>query len=303
MANPIPSPLALDLSTIANGDTADATPVESSLAAIIAALNQVLTALRGGAGGQFLQAPDGTDVQWADTSAGLLIGKMLAMTSANANIAAGVLPTNGFGYTRISTTDGSSVANITGGNPVATGILFLWNASGSTIPFVTGGSAGSAVHAAFSLDNGHGALLLWETTTSSWMRLGADDPASTTSTLAQVFAAGVKSAHPSQGAGYATGAGGSVTQITSQTTAVTLNKVCGKITMFNAAFNTGALVTFTVNNSAVAAGDVVVVNAGVGGIIANAVAANGSFAVTLYNAGPNTFTGQVNFAVVKAVTA
>jgi hypothetical protein len=94
-----------------------------------------------------------------------------------------------------------------------------------------------------------------------------------------------------------------VTQITSQTTAVTLNTVCGKITMFNAAFNTGALVTFTVNNSTVAASDLIVVNAGVGGIIANAVAANGSFTVTLYNAGPNTFTGQVNFAVVKAVTA
>jgi hypothetical protein len=298
----IPSALALAL--IPDNSLITASPHRNNYAAIQAAVNALIARSAVELPDSSLQALDGTDVQWGNSVAGLLIGKMLAMSSANAAVTAGTLPTAGIGYTRISSTDGSNVANITGGN-VATSsqILFLWNATGSTVTFVTGGAAGSALRTGFSLGDGHGALLLYETVTQTWVRLGIDDPASTAATLAQVFAAGVQSAHPSQGVGYATGAGGSVTQPTSQTTAVTLNKACGKITMFNAAFNTGALVTFTVNNSTVVASDLIVVNAGVGGIIANAVAANGSFTVTLYNAGPNTFTGQVNFAVVKAVTA
>lgn len=57
------------------------------------------------------------------------------------------------------------------------------------------------------------------------------------------------------GVGYATGAGGTVTQITSRTTGVTLNKLCGNITMFSAAQAANALVTFTLTNSFIEAGD------------------------------------------------
>ena len=49
--------------------------------------------------------------------------------------------------------------------------------------------------------------------------------------------------------GYGTGAGGTVTQLTSKSTAVTLNKPTGKITMNNAALAAGASVTFSINNS------------------------------------------------------
>lgn len=62
------------------------------------------------------------------------------------------------------------------------------------------------------------------------------------------------------GFGYATGAGGSVTQATSKSTAVILNTRTGQITMNNAALAGGASVTFTLNNSAVANTDVVTVN-------------------------------------------
>jgi hypothetical protein len=51
------------------------------------------------------------------------------------------------------------------------------------------------------------------------------------------------------GLGYGTGAGGTVTQATSKSTAVTLNKPCGQITMNNAALAAGASVSFQVNNS------------------------------------------------------
>lgn len=49
--------------------------------------------------------------------------------------------------------------------------------------------------------------------------------------------------------GYTSGAGGSVTQPTSKTTGVTLNKACGRITTHNAALAAGASVSFTVTNS------------------------------------------------------
>jgi hypothetical protein len=49
--------------------------------------------------------------------------------------------------------------------------------------------------------------------------------------------------------GYGTGAGGTVTQTTSKSTAVTLNRPTGLIVMNNASLAAGASVTFDVNNS------------------------------------------------------
>jgi hypothetical protein len=62
------------------------------------------------------------------------------------------------------------------------------------------------------------------------------------------------------GLGYGTGAGGSVTQLTSKSTGVTLNKICGQITMHNAALAAGAEVSFLLTNSCIAANDNVIVN-------------------------------------------
>jgi hypothetical protein len=55
---------------------------------------------------------------------------------------------------------------------------------------------------------------------------------------------------PLGGIGYGPGAGGAVTQATNKTTAVTIDKVTGKITMNNASLAAGATVVFTVNNAA-----------------------------------------------------
>ncbi len=66
------------------------------------------------------------------------------------------------------------------------------------------------------------------------------------------------SSSPSAGIGYATGAGGSTTQgIAGKNAAVTLNKLCGLITMNAANLNAGATVSFTFNNSSIAATDYV----------------------------------------------
>ena len=60
--------------------------------------------------------------------------------------------------------------------------------------------------------------------------------------------------------GYGVGAGGTVTQLTSKSTAVTLNKPSGRIVMHNAALAAGASVLFLVNNSMCQSNDTVIVN-------------------------------------------
>lgn len=108
------------------------------------------------------------------------------------------------------------------------------------------------------------------------------------------------------GVGYATGAGGTVTQGTSRTTAVVLNKTSGAITLFSAAGTTVAA-TFTVTNSTVAATDVIIMNQKSGtdlyDLMVTAVAA-GSFNITFRTTGGTTTETPVfNFAVIKAVSA
>ena len=108
------------------------------------------------------------------------------------------------------------------------------------------------------------------------------------------------------GVGYATGAGGAVTQITSRTTGVTLNKTAGAITLVSAAGSATAA-TFTVTNSTVAATDVIILNQKSGtdlyDLMVTAVAA-GSFNLTFRTTGGTTTEIPVfNFAVIKAVAA
>lgn len=64
--------------------------------------------------------------------------------------------------------------------------------------------------------------------------------------------------------GYAAAAQGTVTQATSKSTAVTLNKSAGQITTNNAALNANTTVTFTFNNSTISANDTVIVTVAAG---------------------------------------
>jgi hypothetical protein len=109
------------------------------------------------------------------------------------------------------------------------------------------------------------------------------------------------------GMGYAAGAGGTVTQITSRTTGVTLNKVCGGITLFAAAPAVGTWVSFTVTNSAVEATDVphVSIKSGTNTYIAHVTAvAAGSFQISFTSiVGTASDSPVINFAVLKAVAA
>jgi hypothetical protein len=108
------------------------------------------------------------------------------------------------------------------------------------------------------------------------------------------------------GLGYGTGSGGTVTQVTSRTTGVTLNKTNGAITLVSAA-GMAVFQSFTVTNSTVAATDVVHVTQKSGTdlyqIFVTATAA-GSFRITFATTGGVTVEQPVfNFAVIKGVTA
>jgi len=125
-------------------------------------------------------------------------------------------------------------------------------------------------------------------------------------------AVGIVSTAPTgSGIGYATGAGGAVTQATSRTTPVTLSKLCGAITTNNASLAAGAEATFTVTNTTVAATDTVVVSlktpssTGLSLPFVSTTAA-GSFDITLTNlhaSTADTSASVINFAVHKAVAA
>jgi hypothetical protein len=65
--------------------------------------------------------------------------------------------------------------------------------------------------------------------------------------------------YASQELGYSAGAQGAVTQLTDKSTAVTLNKSAGRITMNNAALAGNTAVSFTLNNSLISANDTIIV--------------------------------------------
>mgnify|MGYP003463107662 CR=1 FL=1 len=129
-----------------------------------------------------------------------------------------------------------------------------------------------------------------------------------TKTSANFVTEGSQSTSPSIGIGYATGAGGSVTQITSAATGVTLNKVCGRITTVALTTAAGADEQFTVTNSAVAATDIVIITttyAGAGTIlVGTAKVVAGAFDVVITNLHASNALNAVaviNFAIIKSV--
>lgn len=66
--------------------------------------------------------------------------------------------------------------------------------------------------------------------------------------------------YASQELGYSAAAQGTVTQATDKSTAVTLNKSAGQITMNAASLAATTNVTFTLNNSLISSKDVIIVN-------------------------------------------
>lgn len=110
--------------------------------------------------------------------------------------------------------------------------------------------------------------------------------------------------------GYGVGSGGTVTQATSKSTGVALNKPCGQITMHNAALAAGATVSFDVSNTAAIGADGVVVTGShthdwSAYTVSCSVRAGGGFVVHVTNrsAASRSEALVINFQVVKGATS
>lgn len=108
--------------------------------------------------------------------------------------------------------------------------------------------------------------------------------------------------------GYTAAAQGAVTQLTSKSTAVTLNTSAGVITMNNASLATATNATFTLNNSTISAKDAIILTIAGGqttpgsyNVFANALAA-GSVSITLRNISGGSLSEAivVNFSIIHA---
>lgn len=105
--------------------------------------------------------------------------------------------------------------------------------------------------------------------------------------------------------GYSAAAQGTVTQDTSKTTGVTLNKSMGRITMNNASLAAGTTALFTLTNSMISASDVVVVSVSGGGTAGAywpfvSSQTSGSAVIGLYNntVGALSEAVIINFAII-----
>ena len=106
--------------------------------------------------------------------------------------------------------------------------------------------------------------------------------------------------------GYTAAAQGTVTQATDKSTAVTLNKPAGRITMNGAALAGNTAVTFTLNNSFISANDMVILTISGGqatpgsyNVFANSLSA-GAVSITLRNISGGSLSEAIviNFALI-----
>jgi hypothetical protein len=106
--------------------------------------------------------------------------------------------------------------------------------------------------------------------------------------------------------GYTAGTGGAVEQITSRTTAVTLDESCGQITLVSAA-GSASWQTFTVNNTVITQADTVILTQKSGTDLYETHVTNvqsGSFDITFRTTGGTTTEQPVfTFALINAVTS
>lgn len=210
--------------------------------------------------------------------------------------------------TSVGITPGAGI-QVTGTNPITTsGTMTVVNTGVTSLNAGTGITlSGSNGNVTISTTTSGGTVTSIVLTSSTLTVTGSPITSAGTITVdlpANITATGNVLA--TTGLGYASGAGSTVTQATSRTTGVTINKVSGAITLVSAA-GTSSYTTFTVTNSTVAATDVVIVNQKSGtdkylAFVSNVAA--GSFNITFSDvSGTTTEQPVFNFAVIKAVAA
>ena len=218
----------------------------------------------------------------------------------------------------------STTGNVTIGTPTSGSSLVLnQNTNGASIFFNSGNTPGTSLlvpagnQVLYSLLGangvaGPGIQARWDSgTINRYLAFGNYNNAGTWTEVARIGDDRSLLATADGGLGYGTGAGGTVTQATSKSTTVTLNKTCGQITMNAASLAANTTVGFSFINSSIAATDVILIQTSAGmadpskySVRVGSVTA-GSAAVYLTNTSGGALAEAVvlNFVNIKAVAA
>jgi len=197
----------------------------------------------------------------------------------------------------LGTPTSGTLTNCTG-LPIATGVS---NLGTGVATFLTTPSSANLL-AALTDETGTGSAVFANTPTLVTPVIGAATGTSLSTTGNQVITSTGKH-------GYATGAGGVVTQTPDKTTAVTLSKSTGQITLAAAALAASTTVSFTLTNTVIEAGDILIMNHISGGTagsyLLNAQSAAGSASINVRNISLGSLSEAIviAFAVIKAVSA
>lgn len=197
----------------------------------------------------------------------------------------------------LGTPTSGTLTNCTG-LPVGTGISGL----GTGVATFLATPSSANLLATLTDETGTGSAVFANTPTLVTPVIGAATGTSLSTTGNQVISGTGKQ-------GYATGSGGVVTQLTSKATAVTLSKSTGQITLDAAALAASTTVSFTLTNTVIEAGDILVMNHISGGTagsyLLNAQSAAGSASINVRNISLGSLSEAIviAFAVIKAVSA